>query len=183
MRAALAERVGVAIERLPGLAREAVPEPPAVPAPTAMRKPVIRAPQRRMPGPPRTAIRLLLQDPRLAEQITAPASLAGTDDPDLPLLQRLIEHLQRNPGTSLGALLGYWYGTPEGELLTQLAATEPLSGADIEREFADVLQHIRQQASRLTADIRRRELESIPFAEMSSTQKQQYRELLSGKSG
>ncbi len=183
MRSALAERVGVAIERLPGLAREAMPETTAIPAPTALRKPVIRAPQRRMPGPPQAAIRLLLQDPRLAEQVTDPAALAGTDDPDLPLLLQLIEHLQRNPGSSLGALLGYWYGTPEGELLTRLAAQEPLNGADIEREFADVLQHLGQQASRLTAEIRRRELESIPFAEMSSAQKQQYLELLSGKSG
>jgi DNA primase len=184
LRSQLAERIGVAADRLPaapipdpkgsGAEQALTPTPPPAP-----RRPTVRPGQRnRVQGPVRVALRLLLHNPRLALEIDDPQRFAAVADPDLPLLLQLVEYLRINPEASLGALIGYWYGSPEGELLTRLAAEEPVPGADPEREFADVITHLGATAGSRMAEQRRRELEQIPFAQMSPEQKREYAGLL-----
>lgn len=187
MRTALAERVGMPVNRLPqapgqapltaspqtdatGAARPQATRPPT-PAPAATA-------HRRVQGSTRHAIRLLLQHPELAARIPDIARLKALEDPDMPLLLQLVQQLKQSPHTSLGAVLGYWYGTESGELLTRLAAEDPVPGADPEREFEDVMEHLGQRATRKTATEQLQALERISFAELSPAQKQQYLELL-----
>jgi DNA primase len=184
MREALAERLGVAVERLPGAAptqspsrAEQAPRPPSARPPA---KSAVRAAHRRTPSAARSAIRLLLQHPELADDMAAPEALGVLDDPDVPLLLRLIQHIRDNPGTNLGALLGYWYDSEEGALLARLAAEEPLAGSDPRREFSELIGHMRRRAEELSAELMRREIERIPFSELSDEQKRQYLDTLSG---
>ena len=187
MRTALAERVGMAANRLPQAPGQAplaaAPQTDAtLPARPRATRPPTPTPaatiQRRVQGSTRHAIRLLLQHPGLVTRIPDFERLEALEDPDLPLLRQLVKQLERTPHTSLGAMLGYWYGTESGELLTRLAAEDPMPGADPEREFDDVMQHLAQRAGRKTATEQLRELERISFAELSPAQKQQYLELL-----
>lgn len=94
------------------------------------------------------------------------------------LLQQLAKQLREKPHTSLGAVLGYWYGTESGELLTRLASEDPVPDANPEREFDDVMEHLGQRATRKSATDQLRELERIPFTDLSPEQKQQYLQLL-----
>jgi DNA primase len=180
MLAALAERVGTTSGRLsPGQADQPKSAPALQAAPPASRRPpALAGHQGRVQGATRRAIRLLLQHPELIERVPATDGLESPGDPDFPLFVRVVEQLRKNPSTSLGAVLGYWYGTPEGELLARLAADEPAPGADPEREFADIVEHLGRRAAVQSATEQLRELERIPFAELSAMQKQQYLQLL-----
>ncbi len=187
MRTALAERVGMPVNRLPQAPGQApLTASPQTDATVAARPQATRPPtpapaataQRRVQGSTRHAIRLLLQHPELAARIPDIARLEALEDPDMPLLLQLVQQLKQSPHTSLGAVLGYWYGTESGELLTRLAAEDPVPGADPEREFEDVMEHLGQRAARKTATEQLQALERISFAELSPAQKQQYLELL-----
>jgi len=180
MLAALAERVGTAVAKLAQKPPEAAPPTttgPTGPSPTR-RPPQVPPARSRVQGATRRAMKLLLQRPSLVEHVPDVAELVSPADPDFPLFVKLVEQIRRNPRTSLGIVLGYWYGTPEGELLTRLAADEHAPGADAEREFADVLAHLTRRAAQHSATEQLRELERIPFAELSPGQKQQYLQLL-----
>ena len=55
-----------------------------------------------------------------------PAPLAELEGEDVGLLRELLTLLQRRPESNTAMLLGHWYGTPEGELLSRLAGQERL---------------------------------------------------------
>ncbi len=80
-------------------------------------------------------------------------------------------------------LLGHWYGTPEGELLNQLAGQERLiPTAGIERQFNDIiynLAHHLPQQSKLAQQVDKLKLTN--YAEVSELEKQRLRELLQEK--
>ena len=187
MRAALAERVGMPLARLPqapGPSPDAIPRDTdaavdARPQPTrAPPAPASATRQGRVQGPARHAIRLLLQHPELVARIPDAEPFQALDDPEMLLLLQLAKQLREKPHTSLGAVLGYWYGTESGELLTRLASEDPVPDADPEREFDDVMEHLGQRATRKSATDQLRELERIPFTDLSAAQKQQYLQLL-----
>lgn len=182
MRNDLAQRIGIAPAQLVRNTGDdaSAPEEPTAPAATqpTMRRIVAQRSARQVPGLVRSAIRLLLQKPSLATHMPRDEQLALLAEPDLPLLRQLAVRLLATPRPSLGAVLGYWYDTPEGELLTRLAADEPVPGADIDQEFSDLMAQLQQRITRVDATRRLRELERIPFAELSPEQKSQYRELL-----
>lgn len=78
------------------------------------------------PGNPiHRLIGLLLLRPALVKQL-AIAECPSGDASDISLLRDLIEHINSQPDISTAALLGYWYGTPEGEFLAELAGRELL---------------------------------------------------------
>ena len=134
-----------------------------------------------MAGSARGALRLLLQNPALAREAGDTSALTGLEEPDLPLLLQLLDYLRKSPQASLGAILGYWYGTPEGELLNRLAAEEPVPGHDAPQEFGDIISHLASRLSSNQSEDRRRELDSIPFASLSAEQKREYLSLLAAK--
>ena len=179
MRRKLAERIGMSADRLPGatpaprpdIAEENRPAPPP-------RRPLAPSGHRRVQGSARSAIRLLLQNPQLAREAGDTSTLSALEEPDLPLLLELLAYLRKNPMASMGGILGYWYGTSEGELLNRLAAADPVPGHDAEQELKDILRHLSSRLVSNLSEDRRRELESIPFTDMSAEQKHEYMSLL-----
>ncbi|HMV72478.1 MAG TPA: DNA primase [Pseudomonadales bacterium] len=184
MRNALAQRIGVTTEQLPraaGTAESSAPVPRELPPsriPPAPQRTPPHQPARQVPGLVRNAIRLLLQNPALITLVPDDERLAALEEADLPLLRQLVQRLRVAPQPTLGVVLGYWYDTPDGELLARLAADNPVPGADVEREFCDLMTHLQHRVTRQDATQRLRELERIPFGQLSPIQKSQYLELL-----
>ena len=125
-------------------------------------------------NPVRMALRILLQQPGVALKAPSVEGLETLENPNIALLQKLVWQIQDNPDASTGSLLGYWYGSEEGELLTRLATEDhPVSG-DLEHEFHEVLQHLQQRIVQTQQRSVQRELEQIPFSELTTEQKQAY---------
>ncbi len=80
-------------------------------------------------------------------------------------------------------LIGHWYGTPEGDLLSRLAGQERLIPTEgIERQFLDImdkLAHHLPHRSKLAAQVDK--LKTTNYAEVSELEKQRLRELLREK--
>ena len=79
-------------------------------------------------------------------------------------------------------LLGHWYGTPEGELLSRLAGQERLIPREgIEQQFVDTMLVLARapQQSKLAAQVDK--LKHTNYAEVSELEKQRLREMLQEK--
>ena len=127
------------------------------------------------------AIALLLHQPNIANLVDA-TPLVELEGADVGLLKELLALLQRRPESNTAMLLGHWYGTTEGELLSRLAGQERLiPTAGIEQQFVDtmsVLARVPQQ-SKLAAQVDK--LKHTNYAEVSELEKQRLRELLQEK--
>jgi len=127
------------------------------------------------------AIALLLHQPGIARLVTLDL-LDGVDGEDGQLLRELLQLLHRRPDSSTAMLLGHWYGTAEGKLLSRLAGQERLIPATgIEQQFVDTmaaLAHLPHQ-SKLAAQVDKLKLTN--YAEMSELEKQRLRDLLQEK--
>ena len=127
------------------------------------------------------AIALLLHQPDIA-RLVSPEVLDGVDGEDGQLLRELLSVLHRRPESSTAMLLGHWYGTDEGKLLSRLAGQERLIPATgIEQQFVDTmtaLAHLPHQ-SKLAAQVDKLKLTN--YAEVSELEKQRLRELLQEK--
>ncbi len=128
------------------------------------------------------AIALLLHQPDIA-RMTDPDSLGDVAGDDMQLLRELLTLLHRRPESSTAMLLGHWYGTDEGELLSRLAGQERLiPTAGIEHQFADTMTALSKDLphrSKLAAQVDKMKLTN--YAEVSELEKQQLRELLQEK--
>ena len=177
----LARRTGVQSEQLHSLADNAQRSSRARQPGGAAARSAQHPAQRRTAGLSliERAIALLLRDPDLVNKTESVGELANLDEAGVGLFIELCETLKRAPDTSLGRLLGFWYGSPEGSLLARLAAIEMAGDpATLEQEFCDLVDTLGQRVAGLQADALRRELEKIPFEEMSTQQKDRYRQLL-----
>jgi DNA primase len=76
-------------------------------------------------NPVHRLIGLLVLRPTLASGLS-PEQCPEGDRPDFALLKSLLEQIAAHSDISTAALLGYWYGTPEGEFLAELAGREIL---------------------------------------------------------
>ena len=193
---ALAQRTGLELASLLKLEQaQPVPAPPpghpaAIPADNAGDEHARPQPRRRQPSPGRAdgysnmaqaAIALLLHQPGIA-RLADPAALAELEGDDVGLLRELLALLQRRPESNTAMLLGHWYGTPEGELLSRLAGQERLIPTEgIEREFVDTMLALARapHRSKLAAQVDKLKLTN--YAEVSELEKQKLRELLQEK--
>ena len=130
------------------------------------------------------AIALVLHQPDIA-QLVSPDLQDGTDEvggDDGQLLRELLQLLHRRPESSTAMLLGHWYGTDEGKLLSRLAGQERLIPATaIEQQFVDTmtaLAHLPHK-SKLAAQVDKLKLTN--YAEMSELEKQRLKDLLQEK--
>ena len=130
------------------------------------------------------AIALVLHQPDIA-QLVSPDLQDGTDEvggDDGKLLRELLQLLHRRPESSTAMLLGHWYGTDEGKLLSRLAGQERLIPATaIEQQFVDTmtaLAHLPHK-SKLAAQVDKLKLTN--YAEMSELEKQRLKDLLQEK--
>jgi DNA primase len=127
------------------------------------------------------AIALLLHQPAIAN-LADPDSLGELEGKDVDLLRELLALLQRRPESNTAMLLGHWYGTTEGELLSRLAGQERLiPKAGIEQQFVDTIQVLARapQQSKLAAQVDK--LKHTNYAEVSELEKQRLREMLQEK--
>jgi DNA primase len=189
---ALAERTGLDLESL--LQLEAPPPPPVAappPAPPgyeatgpAPPPPGRAAPARALTGYAnlaQAAIALLLHKPEIARLADAGA-LSELQGEDVALLRELLELLRRRPESNTAMLLGHWYGTAEGRVLSHLAGQERLIPTEgIERQFLDTMEKLAHlpHRSKLAAQVDK--LKHTNYAEVSELEKQRLRELLQEK--
>jgi len=180
---ALATKTGASREALlaaPGAA-------PQVPSPAAARPPPsTTSPARRKAPTPKftprsltqSAIALLLHHPELAAEVGTTA-LPEADDDELRLLSEMLALLQRRPDSSTAALLGYWYGTPEGALLNRLAGEERLLPQEgVARQLTELLAAIAVTPALRDIDARIDKLRMTNYLEMETEQKQHLMALL-----
>ncbi|MEJ2533215.1 MAG: DNA primase [Halioglobus sp.] len=189
---ALAERTGLDLESLLQLEAPAPPpveHPPPAPAGYEETEPA-PPPRENGPGPgapagyanlAQAAIALLLHKPEIA-RLAEVAPLSELQGEDIALLRELLELLKRRPESNTAMLLGHWYGTPEGRVLSRLAGQERLIPAEgIERQFLDTMEKLAllPHRSKLAAQVDK--LKHTNYAEMSELEKQRLRELLQEK--
>lgn len=143
------------------------------------------APRRHQPGYSnlaQKAIALLLHQPDIARAADS-RSLQELDADDVGLLFELLELLHKRPDSSTAMLLGHWYGTDEGKLLSRLAGQERLiPNEGIEQQFTDTMQALCQdlpQQSKLAAQVDK--IKHTNYAQVSEVEKQRLRELLREK--
>ena len=135
----------------------------------------------RLPAVLLAALALLLHQPGIA-RLVSPELLEGVDGEDGLLLRELLELLHRRPDSSTAMLLGHWYGTVEGDLLSRLAGQERLiPQTGIEQQFLDTMTALAQlpQQSKLAAQVDK--LKHTNYAEVSELEKQRLKELLQEK--
>ncbi|HBX73446.1 MAG TPA: DNA primase [Halieaceae bacterium] len=187
---ALAERTGLTVAELMHL--EAPPPPASAPPqePSSGGETGNRGPRQRSPTSPaplgysnlaQAAIALLLHQPDIAPRVEL-EPLTALEGEDIVLLRELLDLLQRRPDSNTAMLLGHWYGTPEGELLSRLAGEERLIPREgIEKQFTDTLATLVQRPQRSKLSARVDKLKATNYADMSEADKQQLRELLKEK--
>ena len=124
------------------------------------------------------AIALLLHKPSVAERADAEA-LAALPGYEGELLREMLRLLHKRPESSTGMLLGHWYGTAEGDLLTQLAGQERLIPAEgIERQFDDIIRRLSSMPLRERIVTEIGELKARPFDALNADDKTRLRELI-----
>lgn len=128
------------------------------------------------------AIALLLHQPDIARSADS-RTLQELDAEDAALLCELLALLHKRPDSSTAMLLGHWYGTSEGKLLSHLAGQERLIPSEgIEQQFTDTMQALCQDLphqSKLAAQVDK--IKHTNYAEVSEVEKQRLRELLREK--
>ncbi len=189
---ALAERTGLDIHTLMKLEAPPPPReaPPETPSASSYPEEDQGAHTQRPDAPPQSAsysnlaqaaIALLLHQPEIAK-LADPDHLAELQGDDIGLLRELLDLLRRRPESNTAMLLGHWYGTPEGSLLSRLAGQERLIPAGgIERQFVDTIEVLSQlpQRSKLSEQVDKLKLTN--YAEVSELEKQRLREMLQHK--
>ncbi|MBT4520885.1 MAG: DNA primase [Halieaceae bacterium] len=127
------------------------------------------------------AIALLLHQPDIA-RLADPAQLDELEGEDIGLLRELLDLRRRRPESNTAMLLGHWYDTPEGDLLSKLAGQERLIPRDgIEQQFLDTITALSQLPHRAKLEAQVDKLKLTNYAEVSELEKQRLRELLQQK--
>ena len=121
---------------------------------------------------------LLVLNPTLAGQLDA-ALIPDEERRDITLLAEVIDSINNQPDISTASLLGFWHGTPEGQLLTDLAGREPIEDPDQLTELAKALfqqllregplNQLKQEAALLKAK---------PYEAMNDSEKQELMRLM-----
>ncbi len=127
------------------------------------------------------AIALILHRPEIS-LLADPAALEELEGDDVGLLRELLKLLRKRPESNTAMLLGHWYGTPEGELLSRLAGQERLIPREgIEQQFVDTMEALAHLPHRSKFAAQVDKLKTTNYAEISELEKQRLREMLQAK--
>ncbi len=128
-------------------------------------------------SPTLTALRTLLQQPKLAGQVENASHLAAEDDTYAQLLVSLLEALQKNPQLTALQLIARWHGTEQGRLLHALAEKEWLIQVDsLEQQFFDTITTLTQSQAKKRREISLRSVMHKSPSELTSEEKALLRE-------
>jgi len=115
---------------------------------------------------------LLVLKPAL-EKLVPDNLLVTEGNRDDVLLTEVVAHIRRYPEVTTAALLGFWFGTPEGDFLNALAGRETIED-DI--GFESLGTALVEKLSRHPAlDAARKQFEALkrkPYAELTADEKQ-----------
>ena len=116
---------------------------------------------------------LLVLNPTLAQDVDL-MSLPNTERADGALLREFMAQIQAEPQSSTAALLGYRYGTTEGQLLTELAGREPLEDEAGQAALFTALLERLTRAEPL-AQLRQRveQLKAADYSQLSADEKRE----------
>ncbi|WP_455203827.1 DNA primase, partial [Kaarinaea lacus] len=125
----------------------------------------------------RHAIRLLLEYPRLAQNVDID-TIRDLDLGGIALFCRLLEVSKTNPSMTCGALLEYWRGTEEGAYLAKIV-TKPLNLVDesIDKEFQDTINFLHKKRLEQRID----ELVEKPLDQLSPAEKLELQQAFAAK--
>ncbi|MDG1827817.1 MAG: DNA primase [Luminiphilus sp.] len=121
---------------------------------------------------------LLVLNPALAGQLDA-ALIPDAERRDIRLLAEVIDSINNQPDISTASLLGFWHGTPEGQLLTDLAGREPIEDPDQLTELAKAL--FQQLLREGPLNLLKQEaalLKAKPYEAMNDSEKQELMRLM-----
>ena len=121
---------------------------------------------------------LLVLNPTLAGQLDA-ALIPDEERRDITLLAEVIDSINNQPDISTASLLGFWHGTPEGQLLTDLAGREPIEDPDQLTELAKAL--FQQLLREGPLNLLKQEaalLKAKPYEAMNDAEKQELMRLM-----
>ena len=115
---------------------------------------------------------ILVLEPSLIAHI--PETLLGTEGSrDAVLLSEVVAHIRKYPEVTTAALLGYWFGTPEGDFLNALAGRETIEDDAGMKALCVAL--IEKLSRHPALDAARRQVEVLkrkPYAELTAEEKQ-----------
>ena len=189
-RARLADNARPLIERIPeGTLKQMMMRRLGDITGTGQPRATVRAPQRKRPrgapserlnSPVRLALRLMLENPRLIDNLELPEGWDQADVKGVPLLKEIIELALGNPHLTGAVLVERWRGSDIGDHLVALASVpvdipEEGLGAELAGCFRRMAEQVkRQQFSKLT---------QMSYASLSDEQKQLLAELQKQLSG
>ncbi len=152
-------------------ARLEPPRPQAMPKPSAPRRDSERSPVR-------TAIRLLLEQPALGQQLASIGALQDLELAGVPLLLELLELTRRNPHINTGGILEHWRGRPEERHLARLATTRLEIASDgFEPEFQGAVQRLIEQRNSQKVEYL---LQKERQAGLDAAEKEELKQLVTG---
>ena len=94
----------------------------------------------------RVAIRLLLEQPRLATCLDSPPGFGDLEQPGVELLGELLELLRQRPDINTAGILEHWRGKPEERHLARLATTPlEIPEAGLDPEFRGAIRRLEEQ--------------------------------------
>ncbi|EED34464.1 DNA primase [Luminiphilus syltensis NOR5-1B] len=116
---------------------------------------------------------LTVLKPVLAKDLDTGELVDGSHE-DLTLLRELANHIHENPQISSAALLGYWYGTSDGQRLADYSGRETLiEDAGLDALFTGLLDQVRNHRQAVSLNERLRALKAKPFADLDTDEKQE----------
>jgi DNA primase len=115
---------------------------------------------------------LLVLKPAL-EKLVPDTLLVTEGNRDDALLTEVVTHIRRHPEVSTAALLGFWFGTPEGDFLNALTGRETIEDdAGLEALGKALVEKLSRHPA---LDAARKQFEALkkkPYAELTSEEKQ-----------
>ena len=116
---------------------------------------------------------LLVLKPTLVS-LVPDALLVMEGSRDAVLLSEVVAHIRKYPAVTTAALLGFWFGTPEGDFLNALAGRETVEeDAGLEALCAALVEKLCRHPA---LDAARQSFEALkrkPYAELTAEEKQQ----------
>ena len=117
-------------------------------------------------------IGLLVLKPTLVGHVTD-ALLITEGSRDAVLLSDVVVHIRKHPEVTTAALLGFWFGTPEGDFLNALAGRETVEeDAGLEALCTALVEKLRRHPALEAARQRFEALKRKPYAELTAEEKQ-----------
>ena len=148
------------------------PDEPPPEAPMQSGEPIIESLSPSSQNPLHRLLGIVVLKPNLFAHI--PDELLTTEGSrDAVLLSEVVTHIRKYPEVTTAALLGFWFGTPEGDFLNALAGRETIEeDAGLEALCTALVEKLSRHPALDAARQRFEALKQKPYAELTTEEKQ-----------